>query len=381
MKIVVLAIILKEFSAVSDFTLALSKRMRRKEVSILIGGLLLVLLLLVTPILTAYAAPTPTPKLPKVISMTTLAVGTAKYAESSAFRVAIEKYSSMKLRLESTGTDIARVAPLKIGDCEFAYITGGLASAAARGVGPYSELGPLPIRRVWNGYPFIGAMYSRGNAGFKTIADLRGKRIPQSPGAYEWSLNNLGILAFVGLTLKDIKVVTVSSIAAALKGPLEGALDATQGSLFSSAAVELAATPHGIYWFDMPATDIEGWKRQRAVAPWANPIKTTAAGLKGGETITGAGYEDGFYSTTNVTEDIVYAFCNAMKQGYETYKDMQKGLEKWTWERAYILDLLMSDVPYHEGTVKFFKEMGVWSAAHEQFQQNALQAEKARPRK
>jgi hypothetical protein len=312
--------------------------------------------------------------------MTTLPVGSAKYAQAAAFRAAVEKFTPMKLRLESAGTDLTRIGPLAIGEGEFAFITGGIAAGAAKGETVFSKIGALPIRRAWNGFPFVGAMYSRGDAGYKTIADLKGKRLPQSPGAYEWSLNNAGILAFGGLTIADVNVIKVSGIRAALKGPLEGTIDATQGSMFSSAVVELAAGPHGVKWFDMPASNVEGWKRQKKVAPWANPVKTAAAGLKKGQTITGAGYENGLYSTTAVSEDIVYAFCEAMYKGFDEYKKMHKGLLRWTWAQAYSLDV-MPEVPYHSGTVKFFKKMGVWSAAHEALQINALKAERERLKK
>jgi len=351
--------------------------MKKKGLITLMSGGLFFLLLAAMP---PQATPAPPTNLPKVISMTTLPEGTAKYAQAAAFRAAVEKFTPMKLRLESSGTDLTRVGPMAIGEAEFAYITGGIAAGAAKGEAVFSQLGAFPIRRVWNGYPFVGAMYSRADAGFKTIVDLRGKRLPQSPGAYEWSLNNAGILAFGGLTIEDVKVVKVAGIGAALKGPLEGTLDATQGSLFSSAVVELAAGPHGVHWFDMPASDVEGWKRQKEVAPWANPIETTAAGLKKGETITGAGYENGIYSTAAVSGDIVYALCEAMYKGFDTYKKMSKGLLDWTWERAYSLDV-MPEVPYHAGTVKFLKDMGVWSSAHEQLQKNALEEENKRLKK
>jgi TRAP transporter TAXI family solute receptor len=350
--------------------------MHKKKLIKLLGSVLLFWLSLIIIFLPSGHTKS-SPKLPEVITMTTLPIGGTKYVESTAFRKAIEQLTTMKLRLESVSTDLERVGPLKTGESEFAYITGGLANGAARGVGNFKVLGPIPIRRVWNGYPFVGAMWCRADAGFKTIADLKGKRLPQAPGSYEWSLNNAGILAFGGLTLKDVQIVTVSSIGAGMRGPLEGALDATQGAVFAPEAATLSASPHGIYWFDMPPTDAEGWKRQKAVAPWANPIKTGAMGLKKGETITGAGYENGIYSTPGVSEDIIYAFCKAMKEGYGIYKQMHKGLDKWTWERAYILDI-MPQVPYHAGTVKFFKEMGVWSEAHEKFQQTALKAEKER---
>jgi len=349
----------------------------KKIPAALVSGILILPLIVAVPQESAFAAE---PKLPKVVSITTLPVGSAKYGQAAAFRTVVERFSPMKLRVESAGTDLTRVGPLAVGQAEFAALTGGLATGAARGVSMFSKLGPIPIRRVWNGFPFVGAMYSRGDAGFKKIADLKGQRIPQSPGAYEWSLNNAGILAFGGLTLDDVKVVPVSGIRAALKGPLEGALDATQGSLFSSAVVELASSRHGVHWFDMPASDVEGWKRQKKVAPWAIPIRMPAAGLGKDQTITGAGYEDGIYSTPTVSEAVVYAFVSGMYKGIEEYRKMDKGLLKWTWERAHSIEV-MGYLPYHSGTVKFFKEKGVWSPAHEALQQEALRAENERLKK
>jgi uncharacterized protein len=351
--------------------------MKRNILVASVSALSFLLVLLAIPLTSTSA---PAPKLPKVISITTLPEGSAKYNQTAAVRAAVEQFGPMKLRLESSATDLTRVGPLAMGQAELAAITGGLATGAAKGESIFNKLGPVPIRRVWNGFPFVGAMYSRGNAGFKTLADLRGKRLPQSPGAYEWSLNNAGILAFGGLTLDDVKIVTVSGIQAALKGPLEGTLDATQGSLFSSAVVELAASAHGVHWFDMPASDTEGWKRQKKVAPWAMPVKTGAAGLKEGQTITGAGYEDGIYSTSAVSEEIIYTFCAAMFKGIDVYRKMDKGLLQWTWERAYSIEV-MPYVPYHPGAVKFFKEKGVWSSAHEAIQQEGLKAEKERLKK
>ena len=75
-------------------------------------------------------------------------------------------------------------------------------------------------------------------------------------------------------------------------------------------------------------------------ALWFERFVTPAIGLAEGKTITGAGYENGMYSTSNVSDDIVYAFCKAMKEGYDIYKGMHKGLKKWTWEQAYSLDVM-----------------------------------------
>ncbi len=330
---------------------------------------------------TAKPSASPAPAaLPNLVTITTLAVGTSKYVQSAGFREAVEKLTPMKVRLESTDTDLGRVAPLQMGESEFAYLTAVNAQMAARGEADYKNIGPTALRRVWNGNPFLGAMFARGNAGFKKVSDLRGKSIPQTKASVAWSQNNEAILAFGGLTLADVKVVNVASIAAGMAGPLEGGHDASQGTLWNPSAIQLASSPHGVFWFDMPASDTVGWQGVQRVTPWARPIGSSAAGLKPGETITGAGYEQGIWTTDKVPSAVIYAFAKAMKDGFNIYKDMEPELKDWTWQRATSVEGLL-DLPYADGTVQFMKDQGVWTPAHEKFQQDALKSEAARMKK
>jgi len=80
---------------------------------------------------TTSATPTPSvaPTLPAIISMTTTAVGTARYTESAGFRQAIEKLTPMQVRLEATSTAIAWFGLLENGSDQFAYATGEISQA------------------------------------------------------------------------------------------------------------------------------------------------------------------------------------------------------------------------------------------------------------
>ncbi len=327
------------------------------------------------PSLSPSPTPSPKPELPEVITITTLGVGSPRYTYCVGLRAAVEKYTSMNLRIESYDSDKARNAPLKSQESEFVINTGVNIWQVTQGLGDFAEWGPTPMRRVWNGKPFNAAMFARGDSGFKTLADLRGKRIPTSPASIPWSKNTEAAIAFGGLTLDDVKVVTVSSVVAGLSGVLEGTVDAVLGTAWGANEQELAASRHGIMWFDMPKDDTEGWERLRNVTPWAGAFTESFVGLKPGETITGAGYELGVWAMPWVADDVVYAFCQAVKNGYDLYAPMNPDMADWTWERAYTIEGF-TDAPYHSGTVKFLKDMGVWTAEHEAFQQQALNLEK-----
>ncbi len=354
---------------------------------------LLVALLAITAVVSSCAkpappppapAPTPTPaptppppKLPEIVTMTALPARIGMGARGVALAATVDKFSPMKVRIEPRDTDVAIIAPLHFGDAEFGHVTGVTMYRAV--TGEFKEIGPVQARRVWNGYPFIFAMVTRGDSGIKRISELKGKRVPQSPASVAWSRNQEAALAFGGLTLDDVKVVDVPSIPVGYKGLIEGTIDGVGGAPYGKSFVELAASRHGIFWFDLPPEDADGWKRLRAVQPAGNPIVVEGApGLKEGEIINAFGYEEGIWSTPKVSDEVVYAFAKALKEGYDMYSVMEKGLKSWTWERAYTLEGLLTIVPYHSGTVKFFKDLGVWTPEHEKFQQEALRLERER---
>ena len=61
-------------------------------------------------------------ELPKLITFTSYKVGALGYTISSGFREAIERKTTMKVRVEPYDTDVARVLPLKAGESELSIL-------------------------------------------------------------------------------------------------------------------------------------------------------------------------------------------------------------------------------------------------------------------
>ncbi|OGO20468.1 MAG: hypothetical protein A2144_00840 [Chloroflexi bacterium RBG_16_50_9] len=363
---------------------------RKRLVAISIAALVLITVMM--PFLSACAAkpappptpasappPTVSPGLPNVVVFLSLGVGSTRYVQASAFRAAVEKLTPMTMRIEGAERMIERMAPITRGEAHFTLLGPNDVMDWAQGTGPAELLGPQPVRYVWRGFPSIGALIVRGDSGIKTVADLRGKRVPFTPGDPVWNTVNDAVLAFGGLTRDDVQNVTMPGIAAAMGGILAGTVDTAWATNFTTAAVELASSVHGIHWLEMPASDTKGWERAWAVNPYPYPFRiTSAAGLKEGESFEGeAGGLLGIQSDANVSTDVVYTFVKALYEGYDVYSPMHKDLANWTFEQAYDLQYMLP-IPYHDGTVKLFKEMGVWSPAHEEHQVKTLAAEKER---
>jgi uncharacterized protein len=317
---------------------------------------------------------------PEVLSCTTYSVGSTGYATSMGLMEAIKKNEGIKVKVVPAGTDMAKVLPVKKGMMQLSLFTGAGQYYALMGLGDFDSegWGPQPIRLVY-GCPTgaIAGMMVRGDSGIKTLADLKGKRvtlIPASPGCE--SLHE-GYMAFAGLGWDDVKIVNVSSWGAAWKAVIDGAADTAHCLVNSSKAVELAASPHGIHWLPAPEEDKEGWPKLNELCPYLRPYKATqGAGATPENPAQVASYYYGLICYPDLNEETVYKLTKGIWNGYEIYSEMHPSLKRWTQEGALETDAFLS--PYHPGAVKFFKEIGVWTDAHEKRQKDLLEQEAVR---
>ena len=191
--------------------------------------------------------PAATPKTLTQFVVCALPSGSVGYTMMVGVGKAVKEKAGIPLRLIPGGPDIARLMPTLRGKSHFSLLVGPSTYHIAHGLGPtYSreEWGPQAIRVVWDGTPGGSGMIARGNAGIRTLADLKGKRIAVVPGhpmfeKHPWS-SHAAVLAFANLTWDDVKAFPVTSSTAGWKAILEGAADSMLLSTSASKAYEIA---------------------------------------------------------------------------------------------------------------------------------------------
>jgi len=344
------------------------------------------LVVLVVAVSLMAVCPAATPKAPTEFIMCALPSGSVGYIMMMGIGKAVKEKAGVPLRLIPGGPDIARLMPTLRGTSHFSLLVGASTYHIAHGLGPtYSreEWGPQPIRVVWDGTPGGSGMITRGDAGIRTLADLKGKRIGVVPGhpMFEkdpWS-SHAAVLAFANLTWNDVKAVPVSSSTAGWKAILEGAADSMLLSTSASKAYEIAASKHGIWYAPFPHKDKAGWQRLQKIAPYISPrVIDVGAGpqWEGGKTFDGVDFAYSIIAYPFLNEDIAYRFVKAVWEGFDLYKDAHPELKYWNHERTTDYKRLVH--PYHEGAIKFFKEVGVWTTDMENWQKRQVELEKAR---
>jgi hypothetical protein len=75
---------------------------------------------------------------------------------------------------------------------------------------------------------------------------------------------------------------------------------------------------------------------------------------------------------TNLGTDVVYTYLKAIYSHFDEYKDVHPMLQQWTPERG----VTSFPLPGHPGAIKYFKEMGLWTAEREALNQKLIAMEK-----
>jgi TRAP transporter TAXI family solute receptor len=314
-----------------------------------------------------------------LIAITTAQAGDAKLPSSmaftaydtgsSGFNIAVavgkmmqEKYKS-SVRILPAGNDVARLAPLRA----------KRALASAMGTGSYfaqegvfefgaKEWGPQPVQLILSSLDCNGLSVGvAGDIGVKDYKDLKGKRLGFVVGSPALNQNALAIIAFAGLTKKDVKIVEFSSYGAMWKGLINNDVDGAFASTISGQAKEAEASPRGIVWPTMSADDKAGWERVDKIGPYFKPhTATCGAGISKEKPVQMGTYPYPiFVAYGSESPDIVYNITKAMIDGYDQYKDGAPGAVGLELKRQAMKWVL----PFHPGAVKAFKEAGHWTDA------------------
>lgn len=304
-------------------------------------------------------------KLPSTLAFTAYDTGTAGFniavAVGKTFK---DKYSS-DVRVLPAGNDVARLAPLRAGRAQIAWMGSGI-YFAQEGVFEFGvkEWGPQQLQITLSVVDCnAGTLGVARDTGVKEIKDLRGKRVGFVVGSPALNQNALGILAYGGLTKKDVNAVEFASYGAMWKGMVNNDVDAAFATTITGPAKELETSPRGIIWPPLPPGDKAAWERVKKVAPFFYPhTATCGAGITPQNPIELSTYP---YPIATVyasqSADQIYAITKAMIDGYDSYKDAAPGI-KGLAVKAQTMKWV---VPFHEGAVKALKEAGQWTADDE----------------
>ncbi|MCX7560462.1 TAXI family TRAP transporter solute-binding subunit [Sulfitobacter sp. F26204] len=312
--------------------------------------------------------------LPKQLSWTAYGTGSAGYNQSVAIGAALQDATGVNLRVLPGKNDVSRTEPLRQGRVQFSATGVGGSFMAQEGVFDFGaeNWGPQPVRVLManNGGAINLAVGVAADVGIETYADLKGKRVAFIVGAPALNVNTEAYLAYGGLTWDDVERVDFGGYGASWNGLIEGQVDAAFAATNSGKTYEAEAGPRGLYWPPIDPADTEGFKRMTDIAPFfqINKAKVGAA-IDGTDGYQGAGYAYPVLTAMAATEaDLVYNMTKAMVELFPKYDGNSPGIGGWALDKQNMEWV----VPYHEGAIRYYKEIGVWNDAAQAHNDNLV---------
>ena len=310
------------------------------------------------------AAPAVAQTVPKEMSWTAYDTGSSGFNIAVAIGQQFKQALGTDVRILPSGNDTGRLAPVKANRAIISQMGIGT-YFAQEGVFEFGtkSWGPQPARLIMAATACNGlGLAVAKDTGVKEIKDLRGKRLGIVVGSPALTQGAVALIAFAGLTEKDMTPVQFSSNNAMWKGVINNEADAVLSSTISGQSKEADSSPRGIIWPPMPADDKDGWARVHNKAPYFIAQKATcgAGGLSPQTPVAMSSYAYPIFMTyADRPDDTVHAVTKAMIDTFDKYKDGAPGAEGM----ALSLQNMTWVVPYHDGTIRAFKEKGVWTDA------------------
>lgn len=297
---------------------------------------------------------------PKTMQWTAADVGSSGYIEATAIANALIEKFGTRIRIVPSGTSIGRMMQLKQGRVNMGFLANEC-FFATEAMYDFStrEWGPQDLRALMGREALFGIVTAK-DAGIKTIADLKGRRVARIQAHPSTNFKIEGELAFAGLTWDDVDAIEVPGYSAGIQAVIDGNVDAAGAVVGASLLRELEASPRGIYWPPVPADDAEGWDRMNAVAPlFAPSTMTNGPGASPENPVPMVAYRYPILSVyADRSADEVYELTKAIASAYDLYKKSAPVMAGYDVNQAGHPPF---DAPVHEGARRYYEEIGIWT--------------------
>jgi len=264
---------------------------------------------------------------------------------------------------------------IETGESQAAMSVSTDSGQAFRGADHYKGHAMPHLRLSVAGSPLSQGFAVRANSSIKTIQDLRGKKVA---GGYKasptqwWDVT--AHLASVGMTWNDVSVVNVNTIGEAVRALIEGRVEAANASVSSGLIQEANATIKGGIRFLSVDGSPEGTRRMWVAAPGYFPLVVQpeeGIGLIGPTTLSA---KDVYVKLgSQVSPDVGYEFTKGIANNLSELEKRHPDFKLFKREKLCKPNIT---VPYHEGAIRYYKEVGLWSSEVEKVQAELMKLAK-----
>jgi uncharacterized protein len=267
--------------------------------------------------------------------------------------------NGLSLRVQPYGGTSAYVPAVNVNEVQFGIVNELETNYAVTGRAIYNNKPNKNLRVVSIMNPLYSVLFVRKDSPIKTIADLKGKRVP-SDFVSQRVLDILmqGALANGGLSYNDVQKVPVPNVVGGANEFAQGKVDAFIFALGAGKVAEIDAKVGGLRV--LPADPSPAAiARTRKFIPVGYTTTLQPARARVGIATPTVVYAYDLLLLTNdkVPEDAVYKLTKAL---HDNKKALAEAFRPLAGFQPGHMAKDMGPVTFHAGAIKYYKEIGAW---------------------
>jgi TRAP transporter TAXI family solute receptor len=332
----------------------------------------------VVPQITAQS-PSPTPSAPSKLRERLIwsspKPGEAPYEQSLAVINLLSRHLDLIITLHPYPNLDAAVVGVHKKKVDLSIPTSSLAYHIARGIA--SDLQRVGIeeacpefRMLMGGNVLWWSWITLPGSGIKTIADLKGKRVNYLTPGYGLK-NAIGedTLRAVGIDpVKDVKHIVFDDPNVAKEGLQHKKIDALLSALSGTKIVEVKSLA-GLEVLPIPPEIYNTFRPALKKVTISNEVPAKYLAVVDKPTLI-VGHQMLLVSRDDLHEQVAYSMVKTVMENARELDKVGPVFKEWG-VKEYALPAQLV-IPVHPGAIKYFKEAGMWSPAHEAQQQQVL---------
>jgi len=318
-------------------------------------------------------------KMPRLLAIGTSGTSSGSFASTNGWGPVFQKETGSNVRIVPVDNEAQRYRRLTDRrDLSISSVSSAEMRFQIEGIGAYASMKPVAQRVIWHHNDTPWGFVVAGSSNLHTMDDLKKGKISVAQGEFSPPMVvavTKALPAYLDMTDEEVSerfsYVSASSYAQSCRSVVEGRADVAYCAPTSSILSEMEGAPGGIRWLPMDRDNKEAWDRFLEHRTMVVPT-TINLGVSTARGVDGLASNFLYAVPADADEEFAYNMAKWLHQSFDKYKNTHPLSSRM--DLAVFREYLdRSPLPVHEGTIRYLKEVGAWTAEDDQWNQAAIE--------